>query len=246
MCDPGSLIFEGCWTLYSVPGTGCSCRILTDDCLRRGLWAGCGAVTFPTRQYANDKNPRPRNSIGIDGRMNERTITGQYVVMGVSGSGKSSVASTVASRTGGVFLDADDFHPESNKKKMAEGTPLTDEDRWGWLDILNRELKERMGDPRPLFLACSALRQAYRDRIAAGLPDLRFIYLHGSEELIRARMQARKNHFMPPALLESQFQTLEEPRDAIRVSIADPVPVIIDNLIQQIGRQHEVLNQDPH
>ena len=160
---------------------------------------------------------------------------GQFVVMGVSGCGKSSVASMLASRTGGFFLDADDFHPSENKAKMAAAIPLTDDDRWPWLDALNGELKTHAATGRPVFLACSALRQAYRDRLSAGLPALRFIYLKGSKELIRQRMQGRENHFMPSALLESQFATLEEPAQAIVAPIEEPLPVIVETILSQIG-----------
>ena len=96
---------------------------------------------------------------------------GQFIVMGVSGSGKSTVAEMLASRSGGIFLDADDFHPPANREKMASGIPLSDDDRWGWLEILNRELKRREGIAEPLFLACSALRQAYRDHLSGGFLD---------------------------------------------------------------------------
>lgn len=161
-------------------------------------------------------------------------LPGQFVVMGVSGCGKSSVASQLASRSGGLFFDADDFHPPANVAKMAAGTPLTDDDRWPWLAALNSELKTQAQNGRPVFLACSALRQIYRDKLAEGLPTLRFIYLKGSKELIRARMQAREDHFMPPALLDSQFATLEEPADALVVSIEEPIPVLVENLIRQI------------
>lgn len=159
----------------------------------------------------------------------------QFIVMGVSGCGKSSVASRLASRTGGLFLDADDFHPPENVAKMAAGIPLTDDDRWPWLEALNRELKSQAQDGRTVFLACSALRQVYRDRLADGLPTLRFIYLKGSKELIRQRMQSRENHFMPPALLDSQFSILEEPQDAIVADIADPMPVIVEKLLPAVN-----------
>jgi gluconokinase len=159
----------------------------------------------------------------------------QYVVMGVSGCGKSSVASLLAGRFGGVFLDADDFHPPENKAKMSAGIPLQDEDRKGWLFMLNHELKRRAADQEPLFLACSALRQIYRDQLLEGLPGLRFIYLKGSKELILERLQQRQNHFMPPSLIESQFATLEEPQDALTVSIKEPLPKIIDQLAHLIS-----------
>jgi len=163
--------------------------------------------------------------------------SGQFVVMGVSGCGKSSVAEMLAAETNGLFLDADDFHPPENKAKMAAGIPLTDEDRWPWLDTLNRELKEHAGSTRPVFLACSALRQVYRDKLSAGLPALLFIYLKGSKELIQQRIQSRQNHFMPPALLESQFATLEEPQDAIVVGIEHPLPEIVQAAIKAINSQ---------
>lgn len=159
----------------------------------------------------------------------------QFVVMGVSGCGKSSVACMLAERTGGVFLDADDFHPPENKAKMSAGIPLQDEDRKGWLATLNRELKERATNEKPLFLACSALRQKYRDQLAEGAPELRFIYLKGSQELILGRLRERKNHFMPPALIESQFATLEEPTEAIIVPIDDPLPEIVEHIARLIS-----------
>lgn len=163
------------------------------------------------------------------------SASGPFVVMGVSGCGKSSVASLLASRTGGLFLDADDFHPAANVAKMAAGIPLSDEDRWPWLDALNQELEAQAQTGRFVFLACSALRQVYRDRLSEGLPTLRFIYLKGSKELIRQRMQSRENHFMPPALLDSQFATLEEPVNAIIAPIEDPVPTLVDRVLRSIN-----------
>ena len=155
-----------------------------------------------------------------------------FVVMGVSGCGKSSVGRLLASRTSGLFLDADDFHPPENKAKMAAAIPLTDADRWEWLDRLNGELKARArANGGPVFLACSALKQVYRERLAAGLPALRLIYLRGSKDLIKVRLQARTDHFMPSALLESQFATLEEPPEAIVASIEDPSPLLVDRLL---------------
>ncbi len=159
-----------------------------------------------------------------------------YVVMGVSGSGKTTVAEALAKKFDGLYLDADDFHPAANKAKMAAAIPLTDDDRWPWLDTLNTELQRHAKDKRCVFLACSALRQIYRDRLARNLDGLQFIYLKGSKECIRERMEARKDHFMPAALLDSQFAVLEEPRDAIVVSIADSLPHIIDKLSAQIAR----------
>lgn len=156
-----------------------------------------------------------------------------YVVMGVSGCGKSTVAMALAERAGGVYLDADDFHPAANKEKMAAGVPLTDDDRWGWLDALNAELRGRTSET--IFLACSALREVYRERLRAGLPGLRFIYLKGTKEVIRKRLEARKGHYMPPSLLDSQFATLEEPADAIVVDIDQPMASMIEEAARATG-----------
>jgi gluconokinase len=160
----------------------------------------------------------------------------EFVVLGVSGCGKSTVARALAERFGGEYLDADNFHPTANKAKMAAGIALTDEDRWPWLDALNGELRGRTGTDGWLFLACSALRDAYRERLRRGLPQLRFIYLRGTTELIGDRLEKRFGHFMPPELLESQFTTLEEPADAITVEI-DKTPVeIVEEIVRLICR----------
>jgi gluconokinase len=159
-----------------------------------------------------------------------------YVVMGVSGSGKTTVARMLAKRTGGVYLDADDFHSRANKEKMAAGIPLTDEDRWGWLDALNMKLKSHANSLQWVFLACSALRQVYRDRLAQDIDDLRFIYLKGSKESMRRRLEARKNHFMPVTLLDSQFATLEEPVNAIVADTSEPIEVIVQDILATLHK----------
>jgi gluconokinase len=143
-----------------------------------------------------------------------------FIVMGVSGCGKTTMAQKLALATGGDWLDADSFHPPGNKAKMAAGIPLTDEDRRPWLDLLNAELHRVASSGKSIFLACSALKQKYRDRLAAGLPEARFIYLKGPFELIQARLAHRTNHFMPARLLESQFTDLEEPKDALVLDIS--------------------------
>jgi carbohydrate kinase (thermoresistant glucokinase family) len=163
-----------------------------------------------------------------------------FIVMGVSGCGKSSVAGALAARTGGIYLDADDFHPPANKAKMAAGHPLTDDDRWGWLDAVNAALRAETAAGRVVFTACSALKQVYRDRLATGLPALRFIYLKGSKELIRERLSHRANHFMPPALLDSQFATLEEPTDAITVSIDAPLETVVEGVLARLDQASDI------
>jgi len=161
--------------------------------------------------------------------------SGPFVVMGVSGCGKTSIARLLAEKTGGLFLDADDFHSPENKAKMSAAIPLTDDDRWPWLDAQNQVLKSLADDPRAVFLACSALRQIYRDRLSSGLAHLRFIYLKGSREFIRQRIEARENHFMPAALLDSQFAILEEPKEAIVAPIDQTPAQIADAVLSQMG-----------
>jgi gluconokinase len=138
------------------------------------------------------------------------------VVMGVSGSGKSTVGALLAERLGCEFLDADEFHPPDNVAKMAAGAPLNDADRAPWLQRLNAELRKR----KDVVIACSALKESYRRTLAQGV-DCRFVHLRGPIELIRARMQERRHRYMPASLLESQFAILEPPADAIAVDIAD-------------------------
>lgn len=159
-------------------------------------------------------------------------VTGKsiYIVMGVSGAGKSTAAKALAQATGSLFLDADDFHLPEIKAKLQSGTALTDEDRRPWLERLNAELRERSG--QAIFLACSALKQKYRDRLVAGLPEARIVYLKGSRELIAARLGARKGHFMPASLLDSQFATLEEPKDALVLDISRTKEQMVEDFLR--------------
>lgn len=138
--------------------------------------------------------------------------------MGVSGCGKTAVGQALAAELGWTFLDADDFHPESNVAKMAAGTPLTDEDRWPWLDRLDQEIAALEKQRKDAILACSALKQAYRDRLTRR-GRVRFVHLKGDFDTIAARLAARAHRYMPPGLLASQFATLEEPDDAIIVDV---------------------------
>ena len=145
------------------------------------------------------------------------------VLMGVSGCGKTTVGRALAEELGWTFVDADDLHPEANVTKMASGMPLTDEDRWPWYERIVLELRRLTSRGERVVLACSALKQAYRDRLArAG--DLRVVYLKGDAATIEPRLAGRKGHFMPASLLASQLATLEEPADAIVVDIAQPAP----------------------
>jgi gluconokinase len=159
----------------------------------------------------------------------------RIVVMGVAGSGKSVVGAALAQALGIGFCDADGLHPASNIAKMTGGLPLSDADRWPWLDLVAAELVAHS----PLVLACSALRRAYRDRIRAGAggPVL-FIHLTGPREVIAARLAARKGHFMPPALLDSQLATLEPPgagEDHLEVDITRDLPEILARLREDLA-----------
>jgi len=137
------------------------------------------------------------------------------IVMGVSGCGKTTIGELLAQGMGYPFLDADEFHPPGNVAKMAAGTPLTDEDRRPWLQSLNEKLKEKEN----AVLACSALKEIYRQVLARELCDCRFVHLRGSLELIRSRLADRRHRYMPASLLESQFAALEPPQGAIEVDI---------------------------
>jgi len=148
------------------------------------------------------------------------------VLMGVSGCGKTTVGEILGKQLGWEFNDADDFHPPSNVAKMRAGHALTDDDRWPWLDRLNGLLRASELDGKNTILACSALRQVYRDRLEQGCKDVRWFYLKGSFELIQSRLAARKGHYMNPALLQSQFATLEEPANAIVIDIAPAADVL--------------------
>ena len=159
------------------------------------------------------------------------------VVMGVSGSGKTVVGAALAASLGWPFLDGDDFHPPANVAKMASGTPLVDADRWPWLDRIAGEMAAVLARGGNAVVAWSALRQAYRDRLAAAARapgDVRFVYLKGDFDMIATRLAARKHRYMPATLLASQFATLEEPADAIVVdagaAIADEVASIRERL----------------
>jgi len=143
------------------------------------------------------------------------------VLMGVSGSGKTTLGRRLAADLGWDFLDADDFHSVANKEKMAHGLPLTDADRAPWLDALAEVLRERTRSGGGAILACSALRESYRERLRVD-PGVRFVYLKADAETIRRRLASRRGHFFDAGLLASQFEALEEPTDALVVDVAGP------------------------
>jgi len=153
------------------------------------------------------------------------------VVMGVSGSGKTTIGKLLAARLRCAFLDGDDYHPPSSVEKMAAGAPLTDEDRWPWLQELNGKLIAE----HKAVLACSALKESYRSVLAGGLSDCRFVHLRGSLELIKSRLKARQHRYMPASLLESQFATLEPPARAIEVDIGQTPARCVDGILAALN-----------
>src|ERR1700688_2116671 len=147
------------------------------------------------------------------------------VVMGVSGSGKSTIGEQLAQRLGWSYEDGDKFHPSSNVAKMSAGQPLTDEDRWPWLQAIANEIDRVCEAGEHAVIACSALKRVYRDILVHGRKDVRIIYLKGTQDLIAGRLALRKGHFMPPGLLASQFKALEPPdasENSVTVSIDAP------------------------
>lgn len=137
--------------------------------------------------------------------------SGLYVVMGVSGSGKSLIGASLARELGIDFVEGDEYHPAENVRRMASGVPLTDDDRAGWLRALAGRIREARDAGAGLVMTCSALKRSYRDVLRAEANELRFVFLRGPRALIADRLAGRRGHFMPASLLDSQFATLEEP-----------------------------------
>jgi gluconokinase len=156
------------------------------------------------------------------------------IVMGTTGSGKTTVGSLLAKRMGWEFVDADDFHPPSNVEKMKHGIPLTDADREPWLKALHDKIVEWTAEKRSVVLACSALKQSYRDELRAS-SDVKFVYLKGSYQLFSQRVLARRGHFAKQDLLASQFATLEEPTDAVIVDAAPSPEQIVSEVRRKLG-----------
>ncbi|TXB70224.1 gluconokinase [Phaeodactylibacter luteus] len=156
-------------------------------------------------------------------------------LMGVSGSGKTTVGKLLQQQSGIPFYDGDDFHPPANIKKMSSGYPLDDQDRSGWLSAIHLFVQEHLSSGKSLAVACSALKARYREQLSAGLPgQVHWVYLEGTFEHISARLQSRQGHFMPPALLQSQFDDLEPPHIALRYSIQQPAADIAKSLLQHL------------
>ncbi|MGH8745681.1 MAG: gluconokinase [Burkholderiales bacterium] len=157
------------------------------------------------------------------------------VLMGASGCGKTTVGRLLAQRLDCEFIDADDFHPPANVAKMTAGIALEDADRWPWLERLNAELRRREVRAVRAVLACSALRQTYRDRLWAGLAHCELVYLRASAELLRERLSGRQHRYMPASLLASQLATLEPPARAIEIDAAQPPERCVELIAAAIG-----------
>jgi gluconokinase len=158
-----------------------------------------------------------------------------FIVMGVSGCGKSSVGKALAENLGWDFYDADDFHPPANVSKMAGGIPLDDTDRAPWLASLNELVSSSLAQNRFGVLACSALKDRYRQQLMAGNDGAQIVYLKGDYELIWSRMEMRTDHYMKPHMLKSQFETLEEPTNAIVVDVS----MSVDEIVQEVLKHTE-------
>jgi gluconokinase len=166
--------------------------------------------------------------------MLQRMKTRFCIVMGVSGSGKTQVGKTLAGQLGWDFYDADDFHPPENVAKMASGIPLTDADRAPWLATLHELISSCLIRNRPGVLACSALKEHYRRQLLEGNEHVQLIYLKGSYELIWSRMVVRKEHYMQPRMLQSQFDALEEPTNAWMIDVSKSVDEILQEILKRM------------
>ena len=157
------------------------------------------------------------------------------IVMGVSGSGKSTIGEMLASALNWGFCDADSFHSPANLQKMSQGIPLKDGDRIPWLAAMQKAIALWLQEERNMVLACSALKSSYRQMLDCDPEQMRFVYLQGNFDLIQQRLAMRQHHFMNPQLLQSQFDTLEEPESAIYIDISQPPAAIVRQIIQTLG-----------
>lgn len=160
------------------------------------------------------------------------------IVMGVSGSGKSTVAEGLAARLGWPFLEGDTLHPAANVAKMAAGAPLTDDDRWPWLEAIAAWIGAREAEGRCSISSCSSLKRVYRDLLRKGAPRVRFVHVAGDQAVLAARLARRQGHFFPPRLLASQFATLEPPRpdeDAVTVELTLTPEAQVEAALKALG-----------
>ena len=157
------------------------------------------------------------------------------IVMGVSGTGKSTVGQALAERLAWSFVDADDLHSQENRRKMAAGTPLTDVDRKPWLVLLRARIEKALTHGEDVVLAFSALKRAYREQLSVDASRERWVYLHAPAAVIQARLEKRVGHFMPSTLLVSQLESLEPPEDALCVDVTPPPDVVVERVLDGLG-----------
>jgi gluconokinase len=161
------------------------------------------------------------------------------VLMGVAGSGKTTLGRLLSQKLQWPFYDADDFHPPANIEKMAAGVALTDDDRWPWLTNLRQKMKEENEAGRSAIFACSALKQSYRDFLTDAGEEVRLVFLKGEAGLIERRIAGRTDHFMKAGMLASQLATLEEPQGCVTVDVSAPAEMIADEIVRALGKKEE-------
>ena len=201
------------------------------------LPAARASATAGETVWMLDKDAVPANVRASEGDI------AAIIVMGVSGSGKSTIAAALAERLGFDYVEADDYHSRANIEKMHAGTPLTDEDRWPWLRAIADAIAAKIDNGRNVVVACSALKRTYRDILIRGRRDIRIVYLKGSRELMSGRLKGRKGHFINPSLLDSQFNVLEEPafdEPALTVEADRPVDAIVRDILDKLDQYQPV------
>ena len=159
------------------------------------------------------------------------------IVMGVAGSGKTTVGRALAQRLGWSFVDADDLHPPANIERLRHDVPLSDDDRRPWLQQIRRVIEESLARDARLVIACSALKERYRRTLAHGISGVRFVFLTGSAALLRERLERRADHVAGPALLDSQLVDLEPPRNALTLDVSLPVDALVDRIVADIDQR---------
>ena len=203
-------------------------------CVNRG-WIRKWVSPALRYQVDGTRDQGPNSVDPVDPSLEYRMV---IILMGVSGAGKTTVGKLLANDLGWTFYEGDDFHPRSNVVKMAQGIALTDDDRWPWLDELHKLIDGLVASGQNAVVACSALREGYRQHLRRGDTEVVFVYLKGDYQLIRSRIAERHDHFMKADLLESQFRTLEEPEGVVTVDVSLEPAKIVDAVKKKLGFPH--------
>ena len=190
-----------------------------------------------SRSRATKRISSPGGNVTSEEEQQAEGRTQAIVVMGVSGAGKTTVGQLLAEQLGWSFYDGDDYHPQANVEKMSRGIPLTDGDRALWLDRLRGLIDRLLAEGESGVVACSALKRSYRRHLGRDRPSVRFVYLQGSEFLIRERLEQRRGHFMEEDLLADQFETLEEPSDMLTVNVDQEPEEIVREILARLDLQ---------